>query len=210
MGFLASLAGGIGSLASGLFADKAARDNRGFQEKMSNTAHQRQVADLKAAGLNPILAAGGRGASTPSGATAAVPDMGPTLNSAYSNYTNRKMANATIVKTQADATTSAANAKYQADALAAYEKLAPAAKAAVHGGIIGKQAGLPGPTGAILGASSSASTAGAKKLAEKIHQYNKRKDKESRAKEKSFNSPGAWNRPTYWRPGVEPSTPSHR
>lgn len=53
------------------FSAAEAAKNRNWQQYMSDTAHQREVRDLKAAGLNPVLSAmGGQGAAVTSGATA--------------------------------------------------------------------------------------------------------------------------------------------
>lgn len=71
IGAAASLAGGLfqGSRQADLMSDQ-----ENFQNVMSSTAHQREVADLKAAGLNPILSANA-GASAPPGAMAQVQNV---------------------------------------------------------------------------------------------------------------------------------------
>lgn len=79
-GFGSAIAAGglalLGSLFSGFASSKSARRQMDFQEAMSRTAHQREVEDLRLAGLNPILSAtGGAGASTPSGASVRFDDV---------------------------------------------------------------------------------------------------------------------------------------
>jgi len=69
-------------------AEQAHR-NREFQQKMSSTAHQREVADLKKAGLNPLLSAKLGGASTPSGSVAPQSDViSPAVNSGVAARTS--------------------------------------------------------------------------------------------------------------------------
>jgi len=78
-----------------------AQMNRDFQERLSNSAYQRQVTDMSAAGLNPMLAyMKGGGASSPAGNVANV--VTPQYTSPLQGAVNTRLTSAQAAKTEAE------------------------------------------------------------------------------------------------------------
>lgn len=97
----------VGSFIGGERANsaqiQAAREQMAFQERMSSTAHQREVKDLRAAGLNPILSTRLGGASSPGGAMPNIRDsLGDAARSGASTALTAKLNDAQIDQIKAD------------------------------------------------------------------------------------------------------------
>lgn len=100
----ASLVGGIlgnrsredAAAAANAASAASAKAQMDFQERMSDTAYRRAVADLKAAGINPMLAAMKGGATTPGGSsyTAQMPQQFDVITPAVEAYNRTQVSSA--------------------------------------------------------------------------------------------------------------------
>lgn len=148
----AAIGSAIGNIASSAWQitenRRAAINNRDFQREMSNSAHQRAMADLRAAGLNPVLAAR-QPASTPGGSMAQhrVADLGTaSVNSALA----AKTAKENVAGMRQTRERAALDFQMERDAFQYYQNN-PDKRQALYEAILAKKAGIRPEFGALSG-----------------------------------------------------------